>query len=112
MWECLEEKVSKRMNEWKVTQIMLFQFSFIYPRVILVLLSGCLVRVSASFISVSIFPAGMILKGFYLAITPYSYLRKTDSHMHGTHKRARNSLSLHTQDSHSHVVSHKHINGN
>lgn len=75
---------SEREGElMKATQIVLFSCFFIYPHVILVLQSWRLVRVSASFITVSTFPTGTILKGFYSAITPYSYLGNTDTRMHG-----------------------------
>lgn len=61
------------------------------------------------------FPTGPILKGFYSAITPYSYLGSTDTHMHITHtdkdthaltqihRFVRTALRLHTHCSHSHM---------
>lgn len=77
-----------------------------------------LVRVSGSLITVSTFPTGPILKGFYSAITPYSYLGSTDAHIthtktHAltqTHKFVRIALCLCTHCSHSHMHVHKHIN--
>lgn len=56
----------------------------------------------ASFITVSTFPTQMILKGFYSAVTPYSYLGNTDTRMRTTytnrqiHKCTNMSFSLHT----------------
>lgn len=92
MWEYMEEKVSKRMNEWKVTKIMLFQFSFISPHVILVLLSGCLVRVSASFIRVSIFPRRDDSKGLLFSNNGI-FLSKENRLSHTRH--TQNVLVIH-----------------